>query len=247
MSIQDLRKRTQAGFLDCKKALDESNGDIEKAIQILRQKGLTKAIKRAGFEATEGAVVICNTNDVFGMLLFGTETDFVAKNDDFCKFIEDELYAFLNSDLDDINNLIINEETFSQRLAGLVGKIGENIVLRDQIKIMQQGGSKISYYLHNKINENFHNIGKIGVLLKTNDIEPEKAKHLCMHIASFKPLVLNQDQLTDEIKSTLGEDKKDKDIVLMMQSYLVDPSHTVSSFCKASGIDIIEFKVFSVK
>jgi translation elongation factor EF-Ts len=145
-----------------------------------------------------------------------------------------------------INDLVINEITFSDRLAGLIAKIGENIILRDCVK-MQANGDKISYYLHNKVNENFNNIAKIGVLLKTNEINDQTAKNLCMHIVSFKPLVSKISELTPELEKLMPEDKKTKDLVLESQSYLMDSSHTVGAFCKANNIDIIEFKVFSIK
>lgn len=246
MSVKELRELTQAGFLDCKKALEESGNNMKLAIELLRKKGLSKANKRSGVEAMDGAVVIRKSGNKYGMLFFGTETDFVAKNDQFAKFADDELAAFLESKLDDIKQLE-RDETFANRLAYLASKIGENIVLKDQFKITEQSGEMVTSYLHNKLNDKFENIAKIGVLLKTKGASIEQAKQLAMHIASFKPVALSEAKMNAEQKALISEEKKLKDLVLDLQPFLIDPSMNISQFCKKNNIEIIEFKVFSVK
>ena len=247
MSVKELRERTQAGFLDCKKALDESNGDMEKAVEILRAKGLAKASKRAGVDALDGAVVIKNINQVYGMLFFGTETDFVAKNDQFCQCADNELSSFIESDNSNITNIEIDGESFANRLGYLAAKIGENIVLKDYCKMISDDQGAVFSYVHNKLNDNFDNVARIGVLLKTKGATADVAKQLCMHIASFKPIALNEASMTSEQRALVGEERKLKDLVLDLQSYLMDPSQTVAAFCKNNNIQIVDFKVFSVK
>ena len=238
MSVKELRERTQAGFLDCKKALDEAGNDIEKAVEILRQKGLAKANKRAGVDALDGAVIIKNDGSSYGMLFFGTETDFVAKNDQFCKFADDELKAFVSCSCDEITAMEVDGESFANRLGYLAAKIGENIVLKNHCKMYSDEKGEVSFYLHNKLNDNFDNVARIGVLLKTRGASADVAKQLGMHIASFKPVAINEAAMTEDQKALVSAECKLKDLVLEMQSYLMDPSQTVSAFCKSNGIEI---------
>lgn len=257
MSVKDLRERTQAGILDCKKAWDESNGDIDQAIKILKEKGLAKAVKRAGMEAHEGAIAICSVGDVSGMLFLATETDFVAKNADFCNFLNDSLKNFLSSDLNDINDLKKNNESFADQLNQLISKVGENIVVKDFCKIVKEPNTTVTTYLHNKLNDAFDNIGRIGVVVKfSNVIEPEFAKEAAMHIASFKPLVLNEQDLdpvwleAQEKESKIHEDSfkaRKNAAVLNNQSFLMDSSISFEKACKNNNTSVVEFKVFSIK
>jgi len=256
MSVKDLRERTQAGFLDCKKALDEANGDMEKAVELLRAKGLAKANKRAGMDALDGGVIIKQVGSAFGMLFFGAETDFVAKSDEFCNFANDELALFLNaynneaiekSAREDITQLSKGDDSFANRVAQLSAKVGENVMLKGQCVMQSDAAGEVAFYLHNKLSDKFDNVARIGVLLKAKGASPDIAKQLCMHIASFKPVAINESSMSAEQKALVSEDRKLKDLVLDMQSYLMDPSKTVSAFCKDSGIEIVDFAVFSVK
>lgn len=241
MSVKELRERTQAGFMDCKKAWDESNGDMNVALEILKKRGLSKAEKRAGMDATEGAVIVSKVGDVAAMAFFGTETDFVAKNDEFCKFANDELASFLKSDIADLKDLDL-AEPFSNRLAYLIGKIGENIVLKNCCKVKEEVGTKVFTYLHNKLNDNFVNVAKIGVVLKVKgECEDELGKQLAMHLASFRPQVLRRDQLSAENQNA------GKEAVFEEQAFLMDTSKTIKALCQEKGIEIVEFFVFSVK
>lgn len=249
MSVKELRERTQAGFLDCKKALDEANGDMDKAVELLRAKGLAKANKRAGMDALDGAVIIKQIGSAFGMLFFGAETDFVARSDQFCKFADDELASFLNSSPahQDITQVSVGDDSFADRVAQLSAKVGENVMLKGQCVMHSDAAGEVAFYLHNKLNDNFDNIARIGVLLKAKGASADVAKQLCMHIASFKPVARNEAAMSAEQKALVSEDRKLKDLVLDMQSYLMDPSKTVATFCKDNGIEIVDFVVFSVK
>lgn len=230
MSVKELRERTAAGFLDCKKALDECGGDIEKAIAYLKEKGLAKAAKRAGNLTAEGLVICSTVNGKIGMISIGTETDFVAKNDKVCQFVTDELKNFLNSENDDIKKCVINGEDFDARLAQVSAVMGENMLLRECCKFEAQNTAS---YLHNQVNETF-NASKIGVIVEFDKVtNPEFAKHVAMHIAAFKPEFID----TDSAEAT-------KENTLYQQGFLMDQSLTVKQACEKYDMKILNFKMF---
>ncbi len=257
MSIKELRERTSAGMIDCKKAWEESNGDMDTAIKLLREKGLAKAVKRAGMDAAEGAVVTSSKGSSCGMIFFGTETDFVAKNDEFCKFANAILDEFLNSDVSDIKDLSKDGQSFSERLASLAGVIGENIIVKDFAKIKKEEGTEIFVYLHNKLNDNFDNVGKIGAMINLKgSIDEDSLKGMAMHIASFKPVVFERSSLTKEWleaqekeAAVVGEtlESRIKGASLAQQAFLMDPSMTFGEFLSKNNLELLDFKVFSVK
>lgn len=257
MSIKELRERTQAGLADCKKAWEESNGNMDVAIKLLREKGLAKAIKRAGMEASEGAVVIANNGTNFGMVFFGTETDFVAKNDEFCNFANSILKEFVDSDVVDIKTLAKDGTAFEERVAYLSGVIGENIVLKGACKMTKDAGTSVFAYLHNKLNDNFENVGKIGAMIKVKgEFSEDTMKMLTMHLASFKPSVMKREQLSQEWLDAQkaevevsGEtlESRIKGATLEEQSFLLDSSLTFKAYCEQNGIEVVDFKVFSIR
>ena len=215
-NIKSLRESTGAGFLDCKKALQENNNEIEKSIVFLRKKGLAKAVKKSSREAKEGAVGVF-MNDKFAVILeINTETDFAAKNEIFLDFV-DEIgrYALnsndsLNFKLEDFLNKSIGGKKISEYFADIIAKIGENIVLRRISLFSKDSNSEFYSYTHNAYKSN---IGKICVLLKAevnNNDEKSKqfGKNLCMHIAASKPLALDVDKLA------LSLIEKEKDVQL---------------------------------
>ena len=202
-NIKSLRESTGAGFLDCKKALQENNNEIEKSIDFLRKKGLAKAVKKSSREAKEGAVGVFMNDKVAAILEINTETDFAAKNEIFLDFV-DEIgrYALnvndtLNFTLEDFLNQSIGGKKISEYFTDIIAKIGENIVLRRLSFVSKDSNSEFYSYTHNAYKPN---IGKICVLLKAevennNENTKQFGKNLCMHIAASKPLALDVDKL----------------------------------------------------
>tara|TARA_B110000495_G_C22973978_1_gene571895 strand:+ start:151 stop:1017 length:867 start_codon:yes stop_codon:yes gene_type:complete len=214
-NIKDLREMTGAGFLDCKKALEGNDYDIDKSVIFLRKKGLAKANKKSSREAKEGAVGIYSNENIISIIQINTETDFAAKNETFLNFMDKiGKFSILKNDpnisLSDFNNLVFEESTISDHFKDIISKVGENIVLSKIIFIQINEKLMISSYIHNSYRKN---IGKIAVVLKANVIENNEeskllGKNLCMHIAASKPLALDIDDLDDELI------KKEKEIQL---------------------------------
>ena len=218
MSVKQLREMTGAGIMDCKKAFDAANGDIEQAIVLLQEKGVAKALKRSGNDANEGVVVIVEDDNACSMLQFGTETDFVAKNDGFCQFCSDEAEKFAKSSSD-----LTSDSDFVKRLSLFSGKVGEDLVLKNSFKTSKD--NNITTYIHSNVNSKFLNIGKIGVVLVTKNEKSDDIKNIALHIAAFKPE--NIKELND-------------------QDYLMDNKLKVAKFCADNDISVLDFKVFAV-
>ena len=202
-NIKSLRELTGAGFLDCKKALQENNNEIEKSIDFLRKKGLAKAIKKSLREANEGVVGVFMNDKVAAILEINTETDFAAKNEIFLDFVDKiGQYALnvnntLSFTLEDFLNQSIGGKKISEYFTNIIAKIGENIVLRRLSFVSKDSNSEFYSYTHNAYKPN---IGKICVLLKAgvennNEHTQQFGKNLCMHIAASKPLALDVDKL----------------------------------------------------
>ena len=193
--IKELRERTGAGMLDCKKALGETDGDIEKAIDWLREKGIAKAAKKSGRVAAEGLVFAAVSEDrkKGAILEINSETDFVAKNDEFKSFGEKLVALTLNHDLtseDELKTFEVEGKTVETHLTELIAKIGENMNIR-RLKLVSTTGFVETY---------IHLGGKIGVLLNVNgeatDENIEKAKGVAMHVAAMDPKYLDKSQVT---------------------------------------------------
>ena len=206
--IKELRERTGAGMLDCKKALGENDGDIEKAIDWLREKGIAKAAKKSGRVAAEGLVFAAVSEDrkKGAILEFNSETDFVAKNDEFKSFGEKLVTLTLEHDLtseDELKAIEFEGKTVETHLTELIAKIGENMNIR-RLKLVATTGF-IETYIHLG--------GKIGVLLNVNgeatDENIEKAKGVAMHVAAMDPKYLDKSQVTT---ADLDREKKLQDI-----------------------------------
>jgi len=209
--IKKLREITGVGFKDCKNAIDEANGDIEKSIEILRKKGIAKASKRMGRIAAEGLVSIYEKSNKFSMVEINSETDFVAKNNDFIKFAE-ELSKLSIHTLGKVDNLLKakmeNNKIVEANLVSLISKIGEKITLRRSAYIGKDGSTNFSY-IHAPLNKN---TGKLGVLLslETNKKVAEISvlgKQLSMQIAATSPLSIDKDTLDPNILN------KEKEII----------------------------------
>lgn len=197
--VNELRKATGAGFMDCKKALTESNGDIQAAIDYLRKKGQKVSELRAGREANEGVVIAKTTADSKrGVVLYlSCETDFVARNDEFIQFADKLTQIALDSKVDnneDILKLQMNGSTIKDNLAEKVGAIGENIGIASVQKLE---GDFIVPYIHAG--------NKIGVLVSLNqpgdDSLKELGRDVAMQVAAMDPVALNEDEVSEEVKT----------------------------------------------
>jgi len=199
--VKELRDKTGAGFLDCKEALANNEGNLDNAIDFLRKKGLAKASKKSSREANEGAVGFFENKNIGVLIKVNSETDFAAKGDTFLDFID-----YLGNTILDYNNPDLNLESFlnyknsgktiKEKVDEMIAKIGENIIISD-LRIFDTSENKSSYYVHNSYRKN---IGKIISFLKyssNSDDENIKnfAKNLCMHIAALKPEALDENSL----------------------------------------------------
>ena len=209
--IKKLRDKTGAGMMDCKKALDETN-DIDKAIDWLRKKGINTAQKKSERSATDGLITIKIVNNTGVILEINSETDFVAKNENFQEFCETISSLCAKNNIHDLNNLL--DSTFDNsgnkvkdELTNLISKLGENIVIK-RLEIINDENLKLQKYLHNSVSENS---GKLGVLLsfsvKEDNVKvSELSKQICMHIAATEPKSIDIDSLDSSLVS------KEKDI-----------------------------------
>ena len=205
-NIKNLREITGAGFLDCKNALDENNGDIESSIDFLRKKGLAKANKKSSREAKEGAVGIYSNDKLLSVIQINTETDFAAKNDVFLDFMDEIGNALIDMNNKEINldqfyKEIINGISIEDKFKNIIAKIGENIILTKLISIEKKENINISNYIHNSYRKN---IGKIASTISykvdsSNDEADLFGKNLCMHIAASKPLSMNVNDLDSKM------------------------------------------------
>ena len=201
--IKQLRQSTGAGFKDCNSALKESDGDLEKAVEILRIKGIAKASKKMSRDAKEGVILLSGNEDKSSLLEINCETDFVAKNDDFIKFTKElsELNNQFSSDLKKLDkSKMKNDETVNENLVALIAKIGEKITI-GRAKTIENKNSKNFSYQHSIIQENVSKLGVI-VSLEYNDKSDEIqsfGKQLAMHIAASNPIALTSDKIQKEI------------------------------------------------
>ena len=202
-SVKKLRSTTGAGFKDCNSALKEASGDLDKAIEILRIKGVSKASKKMSREANEGLVFICGDEKKTSIIEINCETDFVAKNDDFLNFTKEigEINNSVNSDIEKLNNSKMkNGSTVSQNLIDLIAKIGEKITI-GRSKTLENSKSKIFTYNHSIVKDN---LSKLGVIVSlefeksSKDIE-QFGKQLSMHIAASNPMSIDKKDIQENI------------------------------------------------
>ena len=201
-SVKKLRSTTGAGFKDCNSALKEASGNLEKAIEILRIKGVSKASKKMSREANEGLVFICGDEKKTSIIEINCETDFVAKNDDFLNFTKEigEINNSVSSDLEKLNNTKMkNGSTVSQNLIDLIAKIGEKITI-GRSKTFESPKSKIFTYNHSVVKI----LSKLGVVVSlefeqnSKDIE-QFGKQISMHIAALNPMVIEKEDIKNDI------------------------------------------------
>ena len=192
--VKTLREKTGAGMLDCKKALDETKGDIEKAIDWLREKGIAKAAKKTDRIAAEGlAGVFLNGNKAV-VLEVNSETDFVAKNDEFKNFVNIVGQAILNSDvktMEEANKIVINGETVESLTIALTAKIGEKISIRRFQVLEKTNEEAFGSYIHMG--------GRIACLIKITGNDSNLAREVAMHAAAMRPLYVNESNVPKDV------------------------------------------------
>ena len=263
-NIKRLRELTGVGFKDCKLALDESKGNLEKSIEFLRKKGIAKASKKMSRTASEGLALVKEDKGNISIIEINSETDFVAKNKDFISFCKElsEINFLNKGNLDLINNFKMkNKILVKDNLVSLIAKIGEKITIRRAHFFDNSIGTNF-FYVHSSIEKN---IGKIISIVKLDGIVKEKNDHLgskiSMHIAALNPLAidkegLNKDIVDKELEIIKAEitnsgkpvemaDKISKgkiakfinDNTLLNQIWIMDPKKKVSDIIKENKVD----------
>ena len=214
--IKKLRQSTGAGFKDCNTALKESDGDLNKAVEILRVKGVAKASKKMSRDANEGVILLSGDDNKSSLLEVNCETDFVAKNDNFIDFVKElgDLNNKYSSDLDLLNkSKMQNGKIVAENLVALIAKVGEKITI-GRAKTVEYKNSKNFFYQHSIIKDN---VSKLGVIVSlSNDTNSDSAslfgKQLSMHIAASNPIALTPNEIDDAIiekeKEIIAEELK---------------------------------------
>jgi elongation factor Ts len=215
--VKELRELTGAGIQDCKTALSENNFDMEKSIEYLRKKGIAKAAKKSSRDAAEGLAVIASNNSKACILEINSETDFVAKNNEFINFCSEisKIALANNYNLETLLNAKINNSLIKDVLVNLIAKIGENIKIR-RIAYLENANGIVANYIHNQQNEN---MGKIGVIISIDCQNRNKevldfSRKVCMHIAAMNPISLGEKDLSVDFinkeKEILKEELKNQ-------------------------------------
>ena len=271
--VKKLRVATGAGFKDCNLAIKEANGDLDKAVEILRVKGISKASKKMSREAKEGVVAISGDEKKTSIIEVNCETDFVAKNDDFINFVKElsELNNQYDSNLDNLKKAIMkNGSSVEDNLVALIAKIGEKITI-GQTKTISNSSSTNYQYLHTVVKDNLAKLAVIVSLETKENSETVKTfgKQLSMHIAASNPLALEstlidkaiiekeQELITEELKNSgkpediakkisLGKMNKFKEEnALMTQAWVMEPKKKVQDVLKELAINDLKIKEFS--
>ena len=271
--VKKLREATGAGFKDCNSAIKESNGDIDKAIEILRIKGISKASKKMSREAKEGVVAISGDEKKTSIIEVNCETDFVAKNEDFINFVK-ELSELNNQNDSNIEKLksskMKNGSLVDDALVALIAKIGEKITI-GQTKTISNSSSINYQYLHTVVKDNLAKLAVVVSLETKENSETVKVfgKQLSMHIAASNPLALNsslieksiidkeQELITEELKNSgkpediakkisLGKMNKFKEEnALLTQAWVMEPKKKVKDVLEELSINDLKIKEFS--
>jgi len=271
--VKKLRSATGAGFKDCNLAIKESNGDLDKAIEILRIKGVSKASKKMSREAKEGVVAISGDEKKTSIIEVNCETDFVAKNDDFINFVKElsELNNLKDSNLEELKkSKMKNASSVEDNLVALIAKIGEKITI-GQTKTISNSSSINCQYLHTVVKDN---LAKLAVVVsletkENSEIIKTFGKQLSMHIAASNPLALEsnmidksiidkeQELITEELKNSGKSDEIAKKIslgkmnkfkeenALLTQAWVMEPKKKVQDVLKELAINDLKIKEFS--
>ena len=264
--VKELREKTGAGMMDCKKVLTETDGDMEKAIELLRERGIAKAAKKSGRVAAEGLVeaYISEDGKVGAIVEVNAETDFVAKNEEFKSFVASVAKQVVEKDPKDLEDLLAQEsmdeagKTVKDVLTDKIAKIGENMNIRRFVRFESDG--LIEKYIHGD--------GKIAVLVNMKGGDNEVAKDVCMQIAAARSEYLNEasvpeDRLNKEKEilkvQTMNEGKPEaiaekivqgrirkffEEVCLVDQVFVKDPNKKVSDILKEHNAEVTEFARF---
>ena len=263
--VKELREKTQAGMLDCKKALEACEGDMDKAIDWLREKGISKAAKKEGRVAAEGVCQIITSRNEAVILEVNSETDFVAKNEEFTKFVDYVADLILKSDFNDVDALLnYNDEgtTVNDKLINIISTIGEKISIRRFKKVVKNDNEVFGAYKHMG--------GRIGSLVVLENTTEEVAKDVAMHAAAMNPTAITRAEVPADmveheahvIKEQVMQEGKPaeiaekmvtgrlnkfyKEICLEEQPFVKDSGMTVLDYVKNNGGKIVSMTRFEV-
>ncbi|MBQ3511327.1 MAG: elongation factor Ts [Bacilli bacterium] len=256
--VKELREKTGAGMLDCKKALEENNGDMEKAVDWLREKGIAKAAKKESRIAAEGLCQIKVDGNTAVILEVNSETDFVAKNEEFTNFVDYLADQILANDVTTVEDVLaINDggETINDKLVALVAKIGEKISFRRFEKVTKEDDSNFGTYKHMG--------GKIGVIVVVKGANEEVAKDVAMQACAMNPTGLNRESIPAEVvereakiikEQVMAEGKPEdiaekmvtgrlnkfyKEVCLVEQAFIKDSGMSVADYVKNNGGEVL--------
>ena len=270
--VKKLREATGAGFKDCNLAIKESEGDLDKAIEILRVKGISKASKKMSRDAKEGVVVVSGNETKISVIEVNCETDFVAKNEDFISFVKEisEINNEKNSNVEELKSTKMkNGQTVDDNLVALIAKIGEKITI-GKTKTINNSSGLNNHYLHTVVKDNVAKLAVIVSLDSKNISEPVKtfSKQLSMHIAASNPLALEsssidqsiidkeQELVTEELRNSgkpediakkisLGKMNKFKEEnSLLTQAWVMEPKKKVKDVLKELSVADLKIREF---
>ena len=258
--VKELRETTGAGMMDAKKALTETDGDFEAAIDWLRTKGLAKAAKKSSRIAAEGLVAVATSDGKGVAVEVNSETDFVAKNSDFQEMVKAIATAALDvSNTDELASASIDGKTVADTLTDNIAKIGENMTLRRMQTIEAE---RVVTYVHNSATQD---MGQIGVLVAINGDNTEFARQVAMHVAAANPQALSAAELDQSIvereKNILTEQARESgkpeqviekmiqgrmkkflaEVTLLGQDFVINPDLTVEAAAKEAGVEIVSY------
>ena len=258
--VKELRETTGAGMMDAKKALTETNGDFEAAIDWLRTKGLAKAAKKSSRVAAEGLVAVAISDGKGVAVEVNSETDFVAKNSDFQEMVKAIANAALDvSNTDQLAEASINGKKVSDTLTDNIAKIGENMTLRRMEAIEAE---RVVAYVHNSAAQD---MGQIGVLVAINGENTEFARQVAMHVAAANPQALSSAELDQSVvereKNILTEQARESgkpeqviekmiqgrmkkflaEVTLLGQDFVINPDLTVEAAAREAGVEIVSY------
>lgn len=265
--VKELRDRTGAGMMDCKKALEATNGDMEQAIDWLREKGISKAAKKEGRIAAEGLTNGARNENVAVIIEINCETDFVAQNDDFKSLVQSIANTLLHNNvttMEEANQLIIDggNETIEEAIINFIAKIGEKISFRRFERIVKEANQSFGIYSHMG--------GKITALVVLEGADEDVARDVAMHVAAMSPVCISKEDVPEDMlereKTVIKEQvmnegkpadiaekmvqgriqKFYKEICLSDQEFIKDSSVTVGNFVKNNGGEIKKMVRFAV-
>ena len=265
--VKELRERTGAGMLDCKKALEATSGDMEKAIDWLREKGISKAAKKESRVAAEGLTVANTEGNTAVVLEVNCETDFVAQNENFKELVDNIMKTLLHNDvktMDEANQLTIegSSETISEAIVNFVAKIGEKISFRRFERIEKTDSQVFGIYSHMG--------GKITAVVVLDGTSEEVARDVAMHVAAMNPTAIRRDEVPAELvereshvikEQVMGEGKPAdiaekmvtgrlnkfyKEICLEEQAFIKDSNTNVLNYVKSNGGEIVSMTRYAV-